>query len=257
MAKKKRKPRIQPSRPPVKSEKRQEERKQRAEAERRAAKARRKRSLLIRLGAGVIFAIGVYTILQLFRHTSPHTPPTFAPSSSPTVDPSILPGIQDGNAPWTAGNDDANLKARLTATGIGALPEEGSVLHIHQHLDVFVNGNPVVVPESIGIPADASFISPIHTHTPDGIIHVESPTRRDFTLGQFFDVWGVKFTSTCIGGYCNSGDATVSVYVNGFKVTEDPGRVLLTSHAEIVVAYGTPPQLPDPIPSSHTFSAGL
>lgn len=256
MANKKRRPRSQPARPPAKSERRLEERRQREEAERRAAKARRTRSLLIRLGAGVVLAVVVFAGLQLTRHTSPDTPASLAPTTSPTVAPSILPGIQDGNAPWSAGNDPANLKARLSAVGLPALGAEGQVLHIHQHLEVFVNGRSVAVPTDIGIATDGSFISPIHTHTPDGIIHVESPTKRSFTLGEFFDVWGVKLTPTCIGGYCNSGDVTLVAYVNGNEVAGDPGRIVLRSHDEIVVTYASPSQLPNPMPSSFTFPTG-
>lgn len=256
MANRKRKPTRRPLRSPVKSERKQEERRQRAEADRRAAKERRTRSRLIRLGVGVVLAGIVFAVLQLTRATSPGTPALLAPTSSPTIDPSILPGIQDGNVPWAAGNDPTNLKARLQAIGLPALGTEGQVLHIHQHLEIFVNGQSVPVPTDIGVPPDGSFISPVHTHSPDGIIHVESPTHRDFTLGQFFDVWGVKFTSTCIGGYCNSGGATVAVYANGHKVAGDPGRILLASHEEIVVTYGTASQLPNPMPSSFTFPTG-
>ena len=256
MANKKRKPTRRPPSPSATSERKQEERRLRAEAERRAARARRLRSMFIRLGAGVVLAGIVLVYLQLHRPTSPTTPASLAPTSSPTVDPSVLPGIQAGNSPWTAGNDPANLKARLSAIGLPALGSEGTVLHIHQHLEVFVNGQSVPVPTDIGVPTDQSFISPVHTHTPDGIIHVESPTKRDFTLGQFFDVWGVKFTSTCIGGYCNGGGAALAVYVNGSTVVGDPGRVLLGSHDEIVVTFGTPAQLPSPIPSSFTFPTG-
>ena len=257
MANKKRKPSSRSARPPVKSERRPEERRRRQEAERLAAKARRTRSLLIRLGAGVILAIVVYAGLQLARHTSPNTHALLAPSSSPTLDPSLLPGIQDGNVPWPAGTDAVNLKARLVAVGLPPLGTEGQVLHIHQHLEIFVNGHSVPVPADIGIPTDGSFISPIHTHDGTGIIHVESPTDATFTLGELFDVWGVKLTPTCVGGYCDSGDATLVAYVNGNQVAGAPARIVLRPHDEIVVTYGTPAQLPNPIPSSFTFPMGL
>ena len=29
----------------------------------------------------------------------------------------------------------------------------------------------------------------LHTHTSDGVIHIESPTQRVYTLGDFFDEW--------------------------------------------------------------------
>ena len=30
----------------------------------------------------------------------------------------------------------------------------------------------------------------LHTHAADGVVHIESPTKRTYTLGNFFDVWG-------------------------------------------------------------------
>ena len=212
---------------------------------------------MIRLGVGMVLGLIVYLGLQLTRPKSTGAPPSLAPTTSPTVAPSTLLGLQSGNAPWSAGNDPNDLKTRLAAIGLPALGTEGQVLHIHQHLDIYVNGSPVRVPADIGISADRSFLSDLHTHDATGIIHVESPTKRAFTLRQFFDVWGVTFTRTCIGGYCNSGGATLTVYVNGHKVTGDPSLVVLRSFDEIVVAYGTPSQLPNPIPASFTFPTGL
>jgi hypothetical protein len=46
------------------------------------------------------------------------------------------------------------------------------------------------VPANIGIDEQAGYLTSLHTHDATGIIHVESPTRRSFNLGDFFDVWG-------------------------------------------------------------------
>lgn len=165
-----------------------------------------------------------------------------------------LPGLLTGLAPWP--NNTAQLSNRLDAIGLPKLSAEGSVLHIHQHLDIFIDGQPLVVPALIGIAADSSFISPIHVHDTSGVIHVESPAQQVFFLGQFFDVWGVKLSAQCIGEYCTSGDKQLSVYVNGQKLATDPRKLKLESHQEIVVAYGTPAGLPNPIPSSYAFSNG-
>jgi len=165
-----------------------------------------------------------------------------------------LPGLQTGEAPWEV--QISNLRARLKAINLPALHEEGNALHIHQHLDIFVDGKPVTVPKDIGINFDERFISPLHTHDRTGVIHVESDKVQDFTLGQFFDVWGVRFTQNCIGGYCAKGNEKLRVYSNGKPVSGDPRRLVLTSHQEIAVVYG--PEKPSiPIPSSYKFDAGL
>jgi hypothetical protein len=163
--------------------------------------------------------------------------------------------MQTGPPPWVANTSD--LAARLDAIGLNATPMEGTALHIHQHLEILVNGASVQVPAEIGIANGGTSFSPIHTHTPDGIIHVESSAPRVFTLGQFFDVWGVPFTKTCLGPDCNSGSKTLAVFVNGHRVTGNPTLVELEEHQEIVVAYGTASQLPDPIPATYSFPGGL
>lgn len=167
------------------------------------------------------------------------------------INPDNLSGIQTGNAPWPVELD--HLRDRLSAIGLPALSQEGTVLHIHQHLDIFIEGKPISVPAGIGINNMAGFISPIHTHDDAAIIHVESPTMQTFTLGQFFDIWGVRFTGQCIGGYCNQGDKTLKVFVNGSLSNNDPRQIELQQHQEIVVAYGTSKDLANPIPSTYIF----
>jgi hypothetical protein len=112
------------------------------------------------------------------------------------------------------------------------------------------------VPAGIGIDPAVGY-APLHTHDPSGVIHVESPTVRTYTLGQFFAVWGVRFTPSCLGGYCAAGGRQLRVYVNGRAYRGDPATLALTAHQELVVAFGTAAQLPSPIPSTYQFPAGL
>src|SRR6478672_3688012 len=76
-----------------------------------------------------------------------------------------------GPAPWPP--EYAALPDRLKPLGLNALSAEALAFHIHQHLDVFVNGKSITVPQFIGID-DGSFITELHTHDSAGIIHVES-----------------------------------------------------------------------------------
>jgi hypothetical protein len=175
-------------------------------------------------------------------------------SQSSTAVPQNLPGELTGPAPWP--RNVAQLRPRLAALNLPALAFEGTVLHIHQHLDLFVHGRRVVVPAGIGIDAEGQFISPLHTHDTSGIVHVESPTVRRFTLGQFFGVWGVRLGPGRLGGYVDHGDQTLRAYVNGRAVDGDPSGLALAPHQEIVLAFGTPRQLPRPIPADSSFPAG-
>jgi hypothetical protein len=215
---------------------------------------RERRARILRFAVPVVLVLGVAAFFYLRRTTSPTDPPTYVTVGA-GVDPETLPGIQTGRPPWRA--EEARLRQRLQAIGLPALNAEGNVLHIHQHLDLYVDGRPVTVPALIGIQQAQGFLSPIHTHDTSGIIHVESPTRRSFTLGELFDVWGVRFTRTCLGGLCDGGGRSLRVFADGFPVTGNPRQLALVPHQELVVTFGTTAQLPDPIPKSHSFPFGL
>ncbi|MDB5195586.1 MAG: hypothetical protein JWO84_770 [Parcubacteria group bacterium] len=163
--------------------------------------------------------------------------------------------ISSSQAPWAP--ELTHLKERLTALGLPALSAEGTALHTHQHLDLIVHGKAVEVPAEIGVhDAFPTFISPIHTHDTTGIIHVESPTVQKFTLGQFFDIWGVRLTDTCLGGYCSDATNTLAFYVKGAPYTGDPRAIELTEHEEVAVVYGTASEMPTSTPSTYSFPEG-
>ena len=82
----------------------------------------------------------------------------------------------------------------LTIDGIQCNAFEQLLFHIHAHLDIIINGQYFLVPAQIGIITDKCFYL-LHTHDVTGIIHIESPINRDFTLGQFFDIWNKKFNN--------------------------------------------------------------
>jgi hypothetical protein len=177
-----------------------------------------------------------------------------APHPAHLSDQTSLPGIMTTETPWSP--ETAHLLDRLKKLDLPALTQEGTALHIHQHLDIFVDGNVVDVPPKIGINESAGFISPIHTHDTTGVIHVESPTVQKFTLGQFFDIWGLQFSSQCIGRYCSNADRSLKVYVNGALYSGDPRDLVLVSHQEIAVIYGTATGTPKVISGTYSFPAG-
>jgi hypothetical protein len=127
---------------------------------------------------------------------------------------------------------------------------EGTVLHHHEHLDLYVNGRAVTVPAFVGIDQEAGFLTELHTHDASGIVHVESPVQRSFTLGQFFCEWGVKLNASCLGPY----RGTLAWWVNGRRMHGNPALLDLRQHQEIVIAAGRPPTT---VPSSYDFPVGL
>jgi hypothetical protein len=185
------------------------------------------------LGAGVIAAIALGR-----SHSVNTNAPTTMP---PVVNVRALPELEAGPPPWPS--ETGGLRARLDAIGVPA--RAGTALHTHQHLDVFVNGKGVIVPAGIGI--GDGLISPLHTHDASGVIHVESTTVRSYSLAEFFAVWGVRLTKTCLGEEC--GEGKLHFFVDG-KPATDPNRIVLTHHQEIAVAFGQPPER---VPSSYRF----
>ena len=186
-------------------------------------------------GLGIVVAAGVFLLTD--RNASSPTGP--------------LPGQLTTEAPWDA--NAAKSAARATALG---LPAEGTTMHEHANVKIFVHGKQEPVPTDIGIDASATpaTIQSVHTHDDSGTVHLESSKARTFTLGEFFGVWGVRFTPSCLGGYCNGGDNHLQVFVNGDEVTSDLQDVALQDQSVIVVTYGTADELPDPIPSSFDFT---
>jgi len=132
-----------------------------------------------------------------------------------------------------------------TIDGIRCDQSEGAVFHIHQHLTILDHGRPVEVPNDVGRPVLGACLYWLHTHTPDGIIHVESPVMRNFTLGNFFDIWGQPLAATAVGpARCKKG--ALRVYVDGNRYTGDPRQIELTLHADIVLEAGPPYRVPAP-----------
>jgi hypothetical protein len=166
-----------------------------------------------------------------------------------------------GDAPnWPAPPNPMALTVKA-----GLVPENAEFLqyHVHAHLDVFFNGDPVTVPAGIGIdttnPAvisddqgvgltrecDKPCISPLHTHATDGVLHTETKTPRPNNLGQFFTEWDVKLDASCVGEFC-APDSPIGFYVDGKSFDGDPRENELSDLREIAIVIGTPP---DEIPS--------
>ncbi len=84
------------------------------------------------------------------------------------------------------------------------------IIHIHPELNATMDDKPLTIPSNIGIISSLwknhsldtygmqampemsmSGMSPLHTHDDSGIIHVESSIDRNYTLGEFFNIWGL------------------------------------------------------------------
>jgi hypothetical protein len=172
--------------------------------------------------------------------------------SPPDVTPRTTP------APWPA--PSYTLSRMRYAHLIPLLG--GLIRHDHVHLDVIVEGRKVTVPPGVGLaePVDrgpckppspsvsecsagdyfTAFVanSPLHTHSASGIIHIEADRPGNYTLGQFFDQWGVRLSQTCLGSYCAGEGKELAVFVDGRRVNASFRSVVLGNRQEIAVVFG-------------------
>jgi hypothetical protein len=140
--------------------------------------------------------------------------------------------------------------------GISCETSEQTVFHIHTHLTIFVNGQQRQIPAAIGIPgavvqptSAGPFIGSgtcfyfLHTHAADGIIHIESPVQRTYTLGHFFDEWGQTLGPDQVG----PAKGKVTAIVNGKVFKGNPRNVPLGSHEDLQLEVGRPLVAPETI----------
>lgn len=144
--------------------------------------------------------------------------------------------------PWRAPTD---LSARADAAGLRNVWGEPLAEHVHTHLTILDGDDPVTVPGNIGHSDRKEFAAQLHTHDTSGIVHVESPDRETFTLGQFFDEWGVSLGPEHVGGLRGE----LFVWVDGHRRIGNPRSIELTNRRQIVLevtTIGEVPRLPAP-----------
>ena len=133
--------------------------------------------------------------------------------------------------------------------GIPCEPTERIDYHVHAHLNIRIDGELQLIPAGIGIlPTCFSWL---HTHVDSGIIHVEAPAERDFTLGEFFDVWGRPLSATQVGDRAVGPGESMFVFVDREPYSGDPRAVVLRDLEAIEIQVG--PAALEPLP--YTFPA--
>jgi hypothetical protein len=107
--------------------------------------------------------------------------------------------------------------------------------HIHPMLKIIEDGKNIPIPADIGITNDC--LHPLHTHDATGELHVESPVKRDFTLGDFFTVWNQPFSSTTLMDKVVDAEHPLTMTVNGEATTTFENLVLHDAD-QIIITYG-------------------
>jgi hypothetical protein len=210
----------------------------------------------------VAIAVGVAVALQgggssksNSTATQVHTDVATATVGGP-LGPEGIP-LQEGNlvAPEsTAANGEI-------VDGIHCNTTEQVAYHVHAHLSVFVNGELRPVPPGIGIVQPVATQTPqgpiygasscyywIHVHAQDGVIHIESPTVKQYTLGNFFNIWRQPLSNNQVG----TATGPLTVFVDGRPYQGDPRAIPLESHEDIQIDVGTPVVPPQKVDWSGT-----
>jgi len=89
----------------------------------------------------------------------------------------------------------------------------------------------------------------LHAHAADGVVHIESPVERTYTLGELFDIWGQPLTRGRVG----PARGTVTALFDGRVFTGDPRRIPLLAHSQVELEVGRPLVAPEEI----SFPSGL
>ena len=149
------------------------------------------------------------------------------------------PGVVASSPPWKPSYD--GLKQRIEKLGLPPVGDER--YHAHALFHIYNDGRLVEVPPKVGIDRSKKAYSSVHTHEPDGIIHMESARPHKFTLGDFFVIWGVPFGRESLGSLVNEGGQQVRVYINGKRV-EDATDYVMKDNDSISIGYGTDDSFP-------------
>lgn len=166
----------------------------------------------------------------------------FAQSAAPIP---LVQGTQIGGSYFQPGDTPQGGNGQ-PVDGIEGSSMEMLSVHVHAHLSIFSKGQQIAVPYGIGIVRPFQIVNGfvargsgfywLHTHDATGIIHIESPTDRRFTLGNFCDVWGEPLTARNVAGL----QGTVHAFVNGNPYAGDPREIALSAHELITLEVGEP-----------------
>jgi hypothetical protein len=121
--------------------------------------------------------------------------------------------------------------------------------HYHAHVDILWKNGPVPVPANVGIPSGGNCLYWMHTHDDSGVVHIEAPVgqaKRQFTLGDFFAVWGQPLSRTQVATLQVGSGNQLKIWVNGTPYTGDPSKIVLKNHEQIVLEVGPPFTEPPP-----------
>jgi hypothetical protein len=154
------------------------------------------------------------------------------------------PTIRETPPPWPAESD--GLAARMAAADVAQAPTGTPDSSYTFHLRVFYKGQQVQIPTGIG--HTSGLVASIHTDDTSGTIHVDrNKGDPEVSLGDFFAVWGVRYTSNSLGDACNQGNSVLRLFTGTTALGGDIGVQPLGASADgamYTITFGTDAEIP-------------
>jgi hypothetical protein len=154
------------------------------------------------------------------------------------------PGLSESQPPWHP--EYAHLPERLQQLKLPKVGDEK--FHIHAALHIYKDGILLPLPAEIGLDPAKHIEASLHTHDSTGIIHMEAEHPFNFTLGDFFTVWGVKLGPAQVGGLSGYGGDKLHFYLNGNPLA-NPAAHVLRNGDNIAIGYGPDSSFPHSPPA--------
>jgi hypothetical protein len=216
-----------------------------------AARRRRRRNWMIGIG-GVVVAAGAAVGIALAATGGAKHPGSGGAPQLKLASLSTLGSLRPVSSPGPAGPEGVPIPAApalaspasgatgSTVDGINCETSEQTQFHNHAQGQSTPTGTFIT---------GGTCLYWLHTHAADGIIHIESPVHRTFTLGDFFSEWGQPLSANQVG----PAHGKVTALYNGKVYLGNPAGIPLNAHAQIQLEVGTPLVAPSVI----TFPGSL
>ncbi|MBI3459185.1 hypothetical protein HY061_02920 [Candidatus Azambacteria bacterium] len=131
-------------------------------------------------------------------------------------------------------NNNKSEPATNREVALRCTTDMATKFHIHPNLEIIANGQKQEISANIGIIFNC--MNPLHTHDRSGLIHIESPEKRDFTLSDFFAVWGKTYNKNQILDYRVDANHIIRQTVNGQEVVDFENTILYDKD-QIIISY--------------------
>lgn len=170
----------------------------------------------------------------------------------------VIVGLGVGGWAFSRTKTSSTTETSTTARADKALLDScttdmATTFHIHSHLTVTISGQGETIAANTGISSDC--MHSLHAHDATGIVHIESPVKKDFSLGDWFYIWGKTWTATDFNGQPLDASHQLKVFADGHEITTGP-ETILQDHVTYAVIYGNQGETLSS-PAKYQFPANL